>query len=132
METKLNRDDILLISEKPIIVEDFISGIKWDECGALITFTGKVRGSSEGRRVLSLEHAATKYGAERTLRYIVEEMRKKWDLGPVAFNYRTGPVEAGEITLVIAVAAVHRQEAFAACQYAIDQFKQPHLPWWIL
>jgi molybdopterin synthase catalytic subunit len=124
METQLNSDDILLISDKPINAEEVISSIKWDECGALVTFIGKVRGDSEGQRVLSLEHDATEYGAEKMLQTIAREMRGKWDLGSIAFSYRTGPVAAGEITLVIAVGAVHRQEAFAACQYAIDQFKQ--------
>jgi len=40
------------------------------------------------------------------------------------FYHRTGKLKVGDINLVIAVAATHRQEAFAACQYAIDRFKQ--------
>ena len=120
----MNSDDIFLISDKPIIAEEVISGTKWDECGALVAFIGKVRSDSDGQRVLSLEHDATEHGAEKVLHTIAQEMRSEWDLGSIAFSYRTGPVAAGEITLVIAVGAVHRQEAFAACQYAIDQFKQ--------
>ena len=51
MDAQLNKDDILLISDRPIVPEDVISDVKWDECGALITFTGRVRGYSEGKRV---------------------------------------------------------------------------------
>jgi molybdopterin synthase catalytic subunit len=120
----LRKDDLLDITDKPIVPEEVIAKVGWDECGALVTFTGKVRSYSEGKRVLSLEHDATRYGAERILRDIAAEMRRRWDLGDTAFCYRTGPVEAGGITLVIAVAAPHRPEAFAACQYAIDRFKQ--------
>ena len=120
----MRRDDLLVITDKPIVPEEVITKVDWDECGALVTFIGKVRSYSEGKRVLSLEHDATRYGAERILRDIAAEMRKRWDLGDMAFCYRTGPVEAGGITLVIAVAAPHRPEAFAACQYAIDRFKQ--------
>jgi molybdopterin synthase catalytic subunit len=120
----LRKDDLLDITDKPIVPEEVIAKVGWDECGALVTFTGKVRSYSEGKRVLSLEHDATRYGAERILRDIAAEMRRRWDLGDTAFCYRTGPVEAGGITLVIAVAATHRPEAFAACQYAIDRFKQ--------
>lgn len=120
----MRKDDLLDITDKPIVPEEVIAKVGWDECGALVTFTGKVRSYSEGKRVLSLEHDATRYGAERILRDIAAEMRKRWDLGDIAFCYRTGPVEAGGITLVIAVAASHRPEAFAACQYAIDRFKQ--------
>jgi len=124
MDAQLNKDDILLISDRPIVPEDVISSVRWDECGALITFTGRVRSYSEGKRVLSLEHDAAGYDAGKLLKDIVKKMRTDWDLGTIAISYRTGPVEAGGITLVIAVAAVHRQEAFAACQYAIDRFKQ--------
>ncbi len=120
----MRKDDLLDITDKPIVPEEVIAKVGWDECGALVTFTGKVRSYSEGKRVLSLEHDATRYGAERILKDIAAEMRRRWDLGDTAFCYRTGPVEAGGITLVIAVAAPHRPEAFAACQYAIDRFKQ--------
>lgn len=120
----MRKDDLLDITDKPIVPEEVIAKVGWDECGALVTFTGKVRSYSEGKRVLSLEHDATRYGAESILRDIAAEMRRRWDLGDIAFCYRTGPVEAGGITLVIAVAAPHRPEAFAACQYAIDRFKQ--------
>lgn len=120
----MRKDDLLDITDKPIVPEEVIAKVGWDECGALVTFTGKVRSYSEGKRVLSLEHDATRYGAERILRDTAAEMRKRWDLGNISFCYRTGPVEAGGITLVIAVAAPHRPEAFAACQYAIDRFKQ--------
>lgn len=120
----MRKDDLLDITDKPIVPEEVIAKVGWDECGALVTFIGKVRSYSEDKRVLSLEHDATRYGAERILRDIAAEMRRRWDLGDTAFCYRTGPVEAGGITLVIAVAATHRPEAFAACQYAIDRFKQ--------
>jgi molybdopterin synthase catalytic subunit len=123
-DNTLSRDDLLEITDKPIVPEQVIARIEWDECGALVTFTGRVRSRSEGKRVLSLEHDATKYGAERILNDIAVEMRKRWNLGQLAFCYRTGPVEPGGITLVIAVAAFHRPEAFAACEYAIDSFKQ--------
>ena len=123
METELNKNDLLFISDKPIVPEDVTSRIAWDDCGALLTFTGKVRSRSDGKQVLSLEHEATGPGAGELLQHIAVEMRRRWELGTIAISYRTGPVEAGGITLVIAVSAVHRQEAFAACQFAIDQFK---------
>jgi len=120
----LRTDDLLQVTDKPIVPEEIISRIRWDECGALVTFTGRVRGYSGDKRVLSLEHYAPREAAEKLLSDIAKEMREKWDLGELVFCYRTGPVSAGETTLVIAVAAPHRPEAFAACQYAIDRFKQ--------
>jgi molybdopterin synthase catalytic subunit len=120
----MDKEDIILISDKPIVPEEVISKITWNDCGALVTFTGKVRGYSNGRRVISLEHDAAEYDARSIFEEIAGVMREKWDLGAIAFRYRSGPVEAEGVTLVIAVAAIHRPEAFAACQYAIDKFKQ--------
>ena len=120
----MGKNDLLQVTDKPIVPEEVIARIRWDECGALVTFTGRVRGYSGDKRVLSLEHEAPRDVAERLLSDIAREIRQRWDLGEVAFCYRTGPVAAGETTLVIAVAALHRPEAFAACQYAIDRFKQ--------
>ena len=120
----MGKDDLLQVTDKPIVPEEVIARIRWDECGALVTFTGRVRGYSGDRRVLYLEHYAPSEAAESLLSDIAREIRERWDLGGVAFCYRAGPVAAGETTLVIAVAALHRPEAFAACQYAIDRFKQ--------
>jgi molybdopterin synthase catalytic subunit len=123
-EATLAAGTLLEITDSPIVPEEVISRVGWDDCGALVTFTGRVRDYSGSSRVLSLEHAAGKETAETLLTDIDSEMRQRWDLGEVAFCYRTGPVPAGGITLVIAVASRHRPEAFAACQYAIDRFKQ--------
>ena len=114
---------LLQVTDKPIVPEEVISRVNWNDCGALVTFTGRVRGSSAGKRVLSLEHKATRETAERLLGDIAAEIRERWDPGKVAICYRTGPVEAGGITLVVAIAALHRPEAFAACQYTVDRFK---------
>jgi len=121
---KLNNNDLLQVTDHPIVAEKVISRIKGNECGAIVTFIGRVRGYSGDRRVLSLEHEVPKNSAEKILEDIATEIRQKWDLGEIAFCYRSGPVAPGETTAVIAVSATRRPEAFAACQYAIDLFKQ--------
>jgi molybdopterin synthase catalytic subunit len=120
----MRKKDIIEVTEKPIVPEKVIARVKGEECGAIVTFTGKVRGKSEGKRVVYLEHGVSGEEPERMLKDIVREMREKWEIGEIAFSYRKGKIEAGGITIVIAIAAVHRQEAFAACQYAVDRLKQ--------
>jgi molybdopterin synthase catalytic subunit len=123
-EAQVGDRTVLEITDQPITPEKVTSGLDWDDRGAMVTFTGRVRSESEKGRVVSLEHEAPREMAETLLRDLAGEMRRKWDLGTIAFTYRTGPVPAGDITLVIAVISRHRPEAFAACQYAIDHFKQ--------
>jgi molybdopterin synthase catalytic subunit len=121
---KLSKKDILEVTDKPIIPEKVIAKVKGEDCGAVVTFTGKVRGRSGDKNVLYLEHGVSGEAPEKMLKDIVSELRKRWDLGEIAFWYRKGRIEPGEVTIVIAIAATHRQEAFAACQYAVDRLKQ--------
>lgn len=120
----MSKSELFRVTDKPILPEEVIARVKGDECGAVVTFIGRVRGHSEDKRVLYLEHDASKEMAERRLRDIANEIRERWDLKEVAFCHRTGRIEVGETIMVIAIAAPHRQEAFAACQYAIDRLKQ--------
>jgi molybdopterin synthase catalytic subunit len=55
---------------------------------------------------------------------IVREIRDRWDVGDIAFSYRRGKIAPDEVAIVIVIASAHRQEAFAACQYAVDRLKQ--------
>jgi molybdopterin synthase catalytic subunit len=58
------------------------------------------------------------------LQEIVNEARGKWQLNEMAMYHRIGELKVGDINLVVAIAAAHRGEGFAASQYAIDQFKE--------
>ena len=120
----MSKKDILEVTDKPIIPEQIIAKLKAEDCGAVVTFTGKVRGRSGGKKVFSLEHELSGEAPEKMLKDIVAEIRKRWEVGEIAFCYRKGKIGPGEITIVIAVAAIHRQEAFAACEYAVDRLKQ--------
>jgi molybdopterin synthase catalytic subunit len=61
--------------------------------------------------------------AERKLREIGEEIRQRWD-APCAILHRVGRLEIGEASVVIAVAAPHRKDAFDACRHAIERIKE--------
>jgi molybdopterin synthase catalytic subunit len=120
----MRKKDIIEVTEKPIVPEKVVARVVGEECGAIVTFTGKVRGKSEGKQVVYLEHGVSGEKPEKMLKDIVREIREKWDIGEIAFSYRKGKIEAGGVTIVIAIAATHRQEAFAACLYAVDRLKQ--------
>ena len=83
-----------------------------------------IREHSRGKAVLSVEYDNAQGTAERRLQEIASEVGQKWQLNNIAICHRVGKLKVGDINLVVAVAAAHRREGFAACQYAIDQFKQ--------
>lgn len=92
--------------------------------GAIVTFIGTVRDHGRGQRVVRLEYEAYAPAAERMLEQIGEEIRQRWALDDVAIVHRTGVLEVGEASVVIAVASAHRDEAFEACRYAIQRIKE--------
>ena len=112
------------ITYKPISPELVVNKVKTDSSGCVVTYIGLIRGYSQGKPVLSVEYEDTQATAEARLREIASETRQIWQLNNIAICHRIGKLKVGDINLVIAVAATHRQEGFAACQYAIDQFKQ--------
>lgn len=67
--------------------------------------------------------------ARRELQRIAGEIKARWNLEDVAMFHRMGRLEVGEITFVVAIAAPHRREAFEACQYALDRFKEVAPTW---
>jgi MoaE-MoaD fusion protein len=92
--------------------------------GGIVVFTGVVReASNSGRAVTHLEYEAYPEMAVEQMEAIVREIRERWGDMRVAITHRVGRMAVGEAAVVIAVAAPHRAEAFAACQYAIDRLK---------
>jgi len=121
---------LIEITQTPILPEEAINKVRQDAYGCVVTFVGTVRGASGGKRVLFLEYeTSSKELAQRELQRIAEEIQVKWQLEDIAIHHRMGRLKVGEITLVIAIGAPHRKEAFEACQYAIDRFKQV-VPLW--
>ncbi len=119
------------ITQTPILPEVVINKVRSDTCGCVVTFVGMVRNlSSNSKRVFFLEYeTSAKELARRELQQIAKEIQAKWQLADIAIWHRMGKLKVGEITLVIAIAAPHRKEAFEACQYAVDRFKQV-VPLW--
>jgi molybdopterin synthase catalytic subunit len=67
--------------------------------------------------------------AEKVMAEVADGLKSRYDLCEIAIHHRTGRVEIGEASVVIAVSAPHRQDALAACKDAIDTLKE-HVPLW--
>ena len=112
------------ITEKPISPERVIDKARNDSSGCVVTYIGLIRDYSQGKPVLSVEYQDSNGNAESVLQEIAKEAKHRWQIEDIAMSHRIGKLRVGEINLVVAVASAHRSEGFAACQYAIDQFKQ--------
>lgn len=97
--------------------------------GAVVTFLGTVRAENQGHKVLYLEYEAFEALALKVFRTIQDEARNRWPSARVAFHHRTGRLEPGEASVMIAASSPHRAEAFAACRYLIERIKQVAPVW---
>ena len=112
------------IVEGPLEDIDLEDLVRTDADGAVIVFRGVARKHSRGREVVHLEYEAYPEMAEKVMAEIGDEIKSRFPVSGVAIVHRTGVLEIGQASVVIAIAAPHRGEAFAASQYAIDRLKQ--------
>ena len=112
------------ITTKAISPEQVIGRAKTGGCGCVATYVGLIRDNSHGKKVISVEYQDKDGKAVEGMRKIVAEAKQKWQVENIAFTHRIGKLKVGDINLVVAVAAGHRGEGFAACQYIIDRFKE--------
>lgn len=118
------------IADRPISVEDALEKLAVRGLGGLVTFLGIARPTdAQGGPLSHLEYEAYTEMAYAELERICREIEHRWGVTQVAILHRVGRVEIGEPSVVIAVAAEHRAEAFAACRYAIDTLKET-VPIW--
>ena len=97
--------------------------------GGFASFEGWVRNHHQGRAVERLEYEAYPLLAEKEGKRIIEEAREKFEIVQAACVHRTGPVEIGGLAVVVCVSAHHRDAAFDACRYIIDEVKA-RVPVW--
>jgi MoaE-MoaD fusion protein len=117
------------LSDTPLSLDAVVDEVRADETGAIATFIGTTRVQSRGRTVLHLDYEAYEGMAEQVMAEIAAGLKERYDVHEIAIHHRTGRVEIGEASVVIAVSAAHRQDALAACKDAIDTLKE-RVPLW--
>ena len=122
-------EDFFELTTNPIDVGSVARRVVLPECGATVTLDGYAREWTRGRRTLHLVYEAYAPMAERELERLGREAHERFDIAHIGIIHRTGRLEIGETSVVIAVSAPHRQAAFAACEWAIKELKRT-VPIW--
>ncbi len=116
--------DRLQLTFAPLSLEDAYAQADDGANGAIVLMSGMVRNQTAGQAVTYLEYQAYEPMALRVFQQIAAEVRQQWpEVTHVVIAHRTGKLEIGEISVLIAVGSPHRGAAFAACQYTIDTLK---------
>ena len=112
-----------VVTEEPLSLDALLLAVSHSGAGGVVLFLGVVRDNSADRSVHFLEYEAHDAAAEASMRRIGEEAERRWPGVRLAAAHRTGRLEIGEASVVVAASAPHRAEAFEAARYVIDTLK---------
>jgi molybdopterin synthase catalytic subunit len=116
------------LSTQPIDLETLHRSVQSPARGGVASFVGIVRDHHAARRVIRLEYSAYGPMAEAECSRIVAEAESRWSVA-MALRHRIGTLEVGDLALVVVAGSAHREEAFAACRYVVEEVKR-RVPVW--
>lgn len=117
------------ISAGPLDPAALLAQVAGESAGAVVLFTGLVRGVNAGRRVVTVHYEAYAAMAEAELDRIVAEAVARFPGSAIAAAHRTGMLAVGETSVAVAAAHAHRAAAFDACRYVVEELKR-RVPIW--
>ncbi|MCA1573091.1 MAG: molybdenum cofactor biosynthesis protein MoaE [Acidobacteria bacterium] len=126
---RTNGYDFFELTRKPIDVGAVARRVVLPECGATVTLDGYTREWTNGKRTLHLVYEAYPSMALREMQRLGREAHDRFAIAHIGIVHRTGRLEIGETSVVIAVSAPHRRAAFEACEWAIRELKRT-VPIW--
>lgn len=117
------------LSPEPFDIAPLREALEDASAGAFAAFEGRVRNHNDGRAVDGLHYEAYAALAEAEGERVLAEALERFDILDARCVHRTGDLGVGEIAVWVGVAAAHRDAAFAACRYVIDEVKA-RVPIW--
>ena len=116
-------DTLVELTREPLETARFEAAVRDPRCGATVVFCGTTRNASGDRVVVGLRYEAYTEMAVSVIRWIVKRVRLECPIGKVALGHRLGEVGVSEASVVLAVAAPRRRDAFKAAQMVMDELK---------
>ena len=116
------------LTRLPIQLDGLIAEVAGPDRGGVASFLGTVRDHHQGRAVRGLEYSAYDQMAEEVCREILLEAAARWPVR-VTLRHRLGDLAIGDVAVAVVAAGGHRDEAFGACRYVIEELKR-RVPIW--
>lgn len=116
------------VRSTPLSLDEVYDAVRDPAAGGVVLFTGVVRDHADGRAVSELQYSAHPT-AERELRVVAERVAHEEDVQAVAAVHRVGDLAVGDLAVVVAASAAHRDAAFVAARRLIDELKE-QVPLW--
>lgn len=120
---------MIRVQREDVDINAVLEAVKSARSGCVVSFLGTVRDVSEGRSVERMSIEVYEEMAVKQLSIIRDEVLERFGVHEVAVVHRYGDFEVGDNIVFIGVSAGHREEAFQACRYVIDELKE-RVPLW--
>lgn len=120
---------IIEITEDNFSIDSMLQSLKNDETGAIVTFSGIVRKKEGNKNIQHLDYECYKEMALLEIKKIVDDAKSKFDILDVSVIHRIGSIASRDNVVGIVVTASHREDAFKACSFIIDEIKKT-VPIW--
>lgn len=117
------------VQSEPLSLDEAADAVADPAAGAACIFTGTVRDHSDAGDVTGLTYEAWHELAEQRLGELADDILQRWPARRVAIVHRVGELSVGETSVIVAVSAPHRADAFEACRHGIEQLKRD-VPIW--
>lgn len=118
----------MYLTHDPLDLPALLALVQTPERGGTACFVGTVRNHHGGRQVLRLEYSAYPPMVEAECARIVAEAESRWQVG-IALRHRVGRLEVGDAAVAVVAGSAHRDAAFTACRYVIEELKR-RVPIW--
>ena len=120
---------MISITNNPLNLQEIMFELEDNSAGALSIFIGNVRNQGRSGNVSEIYYEAYSEMAEEKMREIENEAQTKWGIKKLVAIHRIGNIKVGEASIIIGVSSEHRNEAFEACKYVINNVKT-RVPIW--
>lgn len=120
---------MIRITNNHLNLKEIMFELEDSSAGALSIFIGNVRNRGRSGNVSEIYYESYSKMAEQKMREIENEAQTKWEIKKLVAFHRIGNIKVGEASIIIGVSSEHRNEAFEACKYVINNVKT-RVPIW--
>lgn len=128
-QSEQRKTEMIALTLNVIDIKAVLDYVTTEGSGGIDIFVGTTRNHSDGKTVTLLEYEAYEPMALSIMEQLIVEAKRRWPLNRAALVHRLGRVPVGEASVVVAVSAAHRSEAFEACRFLIDTLKKEAPIW---
>jgi molybdopterin synthase catalytic subunit len=120
---------VFKIHREKIDTNELTGSLYRKDCGAVVTFQGRVRNHNQGETVIGLHYEAYEELARKEAEKILTEAKGKFDVAEIQSVHRVGKLVPGDLAFWVGASSAHREASFQSTRFVVDEIKD-RVPIW--